>query len=159
MKSTLSIFLFSILFAVSSVAQTSKGEPLLEKKTFTIKIKQIATVTGKKAKEAKEEDDEFSFRGGKFKSKMFTEQFRVPTKPYEIADIDSSTGSMAIVWKCEAAIDDVDKVTFEGRIEGNSISGTAEWTVKNKPKKTIDYEFTGEIKEKKKKATLAAPEK
>jgi hypothetical protein len=138
----------SAVFAVFSFtqvfSQATKGEPILEKMTFTCTTKETSP-----SKKAKEQDDEFSFRGGKFKSKYFTEEFKVPTKPYEIMDVDTATGSKIITWQCEAPVDDDNKVTFSGKVEGKSISGTVQWTVKNKPKRTVEYEFTGELKEKK----------
>jgi len=152
-KLIITIFLITG-YNISLFGQATKAEPILEKMTYTVKTQQIS-----EKKKGKEEDDEFSFRGGKFKSKLFTEMYRVPTKPYEILDVDTTTGTKIITWQCEAALDDIDKVTFSGKIDGKTITGTAEWTVKNKPKKTLHYEFTGELKEKKKKTPAPAAEK
>ncbi|MBX7182206.1 MAG: hypothetical protein K1X82_08850 [Bacteroidia bacterium] len=154
MKKVSAFLMFLALsFSIAKAQSTSSAaaEPLLHGKTYTIRIKQVSQ--GKKGTEyGKEEAEEFSFKAGKFKTLMFARDFQMPVKPYEITNVDSATGTQTIYWECNIDWSETDKVVFKGEIEGgNAIKGTVEWTVKNKPKKTLNYEFVGELKEKKKK--------
>jgi len=158
-KITAVLFLLvTSLSSMQSKAQSSAtAEPLLQGKVYTIRIKQQAT-TKKGTEFGKEEADEFSFKGGKFKTVGFARNFEMPVKPYEITNVDTATGTQIISWECPIAWSPDDNVLFKGTIEGgNSIKGTVDWTVKNKPKKSLHYEFEGELKEKKKKPAPAAP--
>lgn len=149
----ITLFLISTFATIIAFGQAKKvePEPLLHGKVFTVKLKQLAPEGSKKAKD-KEMDDEFSFKGGKFKSKYFNEEFKVPTKPYDIGDVDTiSDNNVVINWTADIEVSESDRLFFTGKVEGASLTGLAEWTVKNKPKKTIQYEYIGEIKEKKKK--------
>lgn len=155
----------SILFILGLSISLVKGqapssasiEPLLHGKTYTLRLKQQYT-TKKGTEFGKEEPEEFSFKAGKFKTVAFARDFQMPVKPYEITNVDSATGTQTIYWECAIEWSPEDNVLFKGTIEGgNSIKGTVDWTVKNKPKKSLHYEFEGELKEKKKKPAPAAP--
>lgn len=134
--------LLLLVFQTRSVAQT-KQKDALDSKTYTVEITEEKE-GGKPGK--KPYADEFSFKGGKFRAKIATDNGFASTV-YE-ATMDSTTAERPIDFTIEAKnADTQERFSCEGTVKGEKIEGTAYYIKKGKTKMT--YKFEGELKGKK----------
>jgi len=129
----------SLLFAQKGKEKVEKDKEL-DKKVFLIDL----TETGKK--KGKAEQDELSFSNNKFKSKVMAED-KFAADIYTVT-VDSSSGEKVVSFESTLK-NEGEELLWNGTIKGEEIEGTAVLSKKGKTKK--EYEFSGNLKQKKKK--------
>lgn len=141
------ITLLAIVVYMTATAFAQKGkekvekDKVLDKKIFVIDL----TETGKK--KAKAEPDEISFANNKFKSKVMADEKFVAD--LYIVTVDSSSGEKVVTFESTLKNDGGEELLWNGTVKGDDIEGTAVLSKKGKTKK--EYEFSGSLKQKKKK--------
>lgn len=136
----ISIVVFYLASTTSFYAQKEAKDQILSGKIFTI---ELVAQGGKK--EAKPEGDEISFKADKFTSKLMKTENEFSSAPYTVTE-----SSGVITFESESKNKSEDVLKWTGTITGEAVEGTAVWTTK-KGKTKKEYNFTGSLKEKKKK--------
>lgn len=134
------IVVFYLTSSTNFYAQKEVQDKILTGKTFTI---ELVAQGGKK--EAKPESDEISFKADKFTSKLMKTENEFSSAPYTVSE-----SSGVITFEVESKNKSEDVLKWTGTITGEAVEGTAVWTTK-KGKTKKEYNFTGSLKEKKKK--------
>ncbi|MGP8214290.1 MAG: hypothetical protein ACLQQ4_01870 [Bacteroidia bacterium] len=138
MKKTIVTLLGFLMVMNFSYGQAKKKSGKLDKKTYTC----VITPAGKK----KSLPDEIKFSGGIFQCKELTDAGFKPSE-YE-ATVDTVAFPHETSFTCEAKDDKDNTFTWEGKVTGDDIEGSATLTdKKGKTKKSLT--FTGTLKGKK----------
>lgn len=136
----IAIVVFYVASTTSVYAQKEAKDQILSGKVFTI---ELVAQGGKK--EAKPESDEISFKADKFTSKLMKTENEFSSASYTVSE-----SSGVITFEAESKNKSEDVLKWTGTITGEAVEGTAVWTTK-KGKTKKEYNFTGSLKEKKKK--------
>ena len=136
----ISIVVFYLSSSTHFYAQKEVQDKVLTGKIFTI---ELVAQGGKK--EAKPEGDEISFKADKFTSKLMKTENEFSSAPYTVSE-----SSGVITFEAESKNKGEDVLKWTGTITEGAVEGTAVWTTK-KGKTKKEYNFTGSLKEKKKK--------
>lgn len=138
----ITIFLFISTFAINGFAQAKKKSPI-DGRIYSITLTEESD---KKKKPEPIKDDLTFIAVGKFKTNYML-QAQFPQADYEY-EVDSTTTPVSIKFSVESKNADEGRFSWEGKIEGDNVSGTA--IIRKKGKIIHSYAFTGTHKNKKK---------
>lgn len=149
--SALSTAMLLLVIHNGAFAQGKKQKDILDGKTFKVEITEEKE--GKAS--TKTYPDEFFFKSNKFRAKIATES-GFSSNSYETT-IDSTATPPVIEFSIESKNpDSQERFSCEGIVKGDYIEGTAYYIKKGKTKNT--YKFSGDLKQKAKKAPAKKPE-
>jgi hypothetical protein len=147
------LIVFTLLFvSFASQAQTQKPKKeklvkdvLMEGKRFVINVSDDSKRNGKP------QEDNITFKGGKFKSKLMEEEHGFQGCIYKVISGDSTNMDQKkyvfeAIQKLEGGDND-ETLNWTGNIDGEDIEGTIIWVKKGKTKK--EYSYYGGAKSKK----------
>lgn len=130
----------AIVAGVNGFSQAKKVKSPIDGRIYTI------TLTPEGEKKAEPIKDEASFLAGKFKS-TFLMQAGFTQTDYEY-EVDSTSASPVVKFTVEAKNENQERFSWDGRLEGETITGTA--IIRKKGKIQHTYAITGNWKNKKK---------
>jgi len=141
------LILAAVVFAgLNSFAQKKEAAPKKEKDKVLVNKVFTVDFTETNAKKAgKPTSDEVSFKGDKLNSKFMTTENKFPASAYTVS-VDSSSSTKTITFSSDGKNPDGETIKWDGTITDGAIEGTA--VITTKKGKTIEYSFSGNLKEK-----------
>lgn len=152
MKTKIVILAALTFLSFSSFAQNKEAAPKKEatpkKEKDKVLVNKVFTVDFNETsakKPGKPVSDEISFKGEKLNSKFMTTENKFPASVYTVS-VDSSASPKTITFSSEGKNPDGNEIKWDGTVTDDAIEGTA--VITTKKGKTIEYSFSGTMKEK-----------